>query len=582
MEVVVKTYRAFSRVSMYVLSFCVSLFVYGAIHAMDLPGASGTIPEQAEECAEAFDTHGDGCSTAPEIFPYRYGQFIELRDGCTLESLGYKKLESYSDSIDISFFQKVLIADADRYVFGKIIKIDEEVEHATVSFLDVDGSQIRQKDVALDDLFVDPAWNKDPKNFLSFSPNKKRHGGYYHIDSDICFQEFKAAVLDGSSCFFDADYIARVCKQFKDSSAAQMTAVRWLGSNPINNWGCGHLFAQKKAFEPQDEFVCLSDIHGDIDSLIKILEHLQERGYLSNDFSFLKPNFYLIFLGDYVDRGSAGVQVLYTLFRLKIKNPEHVIILRGNHENDTINERYDFADQLRSMGMTMPCERQKVYQAYNLMPVGFYVTYPFEDEQRFGLLCHGGPEIGFNPQPFLKSDADFSILTINRQEEVKKLPDFLRHAIQQDRPDLWENMVAGFLPTPQKPGMLGFLWGDFVENEPDEWVLDEIRGCSLGIDNVRRLCPGMDFVLRGHQHAAWADKLASGHGFYTFAQKPMIGTLLSAAKINLDPGEKEQFSCAYVKLSWHEDRPIFTHTYLDIQGNWQETVTAIPADALAA
>ena len=42
---------------------------------------------------------------------------------------------------------------------------------------------------------------------------------------------------------------------------------------------------------------------------------------------------YMVFLGDYVDRGFYGTEVLYTIMMLKIANPEKVILLRGNHED---------------------------------------------------------------------------------------------------------------------------------------------------------------------------------------------------------------------------------------------------------
>ncbi|MDI6825794.1 MAG: metallophosphoesterase [Candidatus Aenigmarchaeota archaeon] len=67
----------------------------------------------------------------------------------------------------------------------------------------------------------------------------------------------------------------------------------------------------------------IGDIHGDLESLSLILNHSM---FLKN-----KDN-YLIFLGDYGDRGEQSAEVYYTILSLKKEFPKNVILLRGNHE----------------------------------------------------------------------------------------------------------------------------------------------------------------------------------------------------------------------------------------------------------
>lgn len=78
--------------------------------------------------------------------------------------------------------------------------------------------------------------------------------------------------------------------------------------------------------EPGGKALVVGDLHGDLDSLTSILKESQFLRKVKQD------EIYLIFLGDYGDRGEETPEVYWVILKLKSTFPERVILLRGNHE----------------------------------------------------------------------------------------------------------------------------------------------------------------------------------------------------------------------------------------------------------
>jgi protein phosphatase len=78
--------------------------------------------------------------------------------------------------------------------------------------------------------------------------------------------------------------------------------------------------------EIPEKLAIIGDLHGDLCALLKIFKRIKIEEFVMNH------NNKIIFLGDYVDRGSASIEILYKICCLKIRHPQSIILMRGNHE----------------------------------------------------------------------------------------------------------------------------------------------------------------------------------------------------------------------------------------------------------
>ncbi|GMT01025.1 hypothetical protein PENTCL1PPCAC_23199, partial [Pristionchus entomophagus] len=165
-----------------------------------------------------------------------------------------------------------------------------------------------------------------------------------------------------------------------------------------------------------------------------------------------------LFLGDYVDRGVQGVETVLLILALKIRYPERVFMLRGNHEDCNTATAYGFYDEcLAKFAPNGEAAWTHFVSVFNWMPLCAYVGEK--------ILCMHG---GLSPH-------------INSLESIENLP----------RPSI----------VPPYGLMCDLVWSD-PDNKYPGWALSG-RGISYTFDDnlIKSFCDqfGIDLIVRAHQ-----------------------------------------------------------------------------------
>lgn len=111
-------------------------------------------------------------------------------------------------------------------------------------------------------------------------------------------------------------------------------------------------FCVSKVYEfvlfPPDQHVALyfiqvfGDIHGQFPDLLEFFTTYGCPNHRTGDIRYVN----YVFVGDFVDRGKFSLEVIVLLFSLKLRHPDRVCLVRGNHEDRLINEVPIYVDSI--------------------------------------------------------------------------------------------------------------------------------------------------------------------------------------------------------------------------------------------
>lgn len=157
------------------------------------------------------------------------------------------------------------------------------------------------------------------------------------------------------------------------------------------------IFGRLAVIPPKGKLFVVGDIHGEQDSLHEILKFISSR--------FNKERDHIVFLGDYADRGTEGLEVFEELFDLKLRLGKRLILLKGNHESPEMNRFYGFLSELY---WKLGPESQEFYaelrSIYDILPLAAYVPFKL-------IMVHGGATVPpLTLEEIARGEGEFQLL----------------------------------------------------------------------------------------------------------------------------------------------------------------------------
>ncbi len=216
-----------------------------------------------------------------------------------------------------------------------------------------------------------------------------------------------------------------------------------------------------------------------------------------------------IFLGDYVDRGTHSLETLCLLMSLKIKYPNQIHLLRGNHEDRCINASFGFQYELNQRANDDP-DNPILFNAFN----DLFDRLPLAAIVNDSVLClHGG--IGS------------SISSISDIEKIRRPLEVIHEVTNID-----QQLVVDI------------LWSDPTDSDIEVGIQPNVTRDPTGVGNIVKFGPdrvneflknnNLSLILRAHECVMDGfERFAGGQLITVFSATDYCGKHKNAGSILL-------------------------------------------------
>ena len=288
-------------------------------------------------------------------------------------------------------------------------------------------------------------------------------------------------------------------------------------------------FTQAFTVKPEQTVVAVGDLHGGIISLKEMVKK-----YLKHEdgSSFkLKDNVIFVSCGDDVDRGIYGVEVLTLLALLYKHNPDQVKLVRGNHEDLSLNKasggfcpevqaKYGYPDRKINEDKDAIEILNKISRFYDSMPVAVFAGYKaWLGKTVWKGFVHGGLEYGEVNMPSIFDaaakngiackhvgeviDAKEHKIIVRRGRNYPKLPKEIRNQIEGLAAQVKINIKTINDLKEEKRGIIEGLKKDKPDKEYSEYendprvvaLTDKIRDLSKKNDQLSKISGPLSYNL---------------------------------------------------------------------------------------